>query len=286
MSLVRELQRSENNSFIRCNIDTLYPLPNPKASSFLDAQSRASYILDAQYLFCAEDHANTRGYSCRTDHAELIDATVIPCSILLVEGFKAMVEVTGIDREAIFKALRISKYAQSQITVVGWDAYNNVSQQTEPVFLCRNHEDGTSSVSSEKHRAPLIREALSDLRETCLKEEKAWEDSNIPEEMQEQMQGQIVKIYSQARHVYKEALADEFPERTAAMVYTIERIEQQRQQGIITGKIYLIGGALHLNEASKDPRLSLKPLYDRLATLPAAIVSSKKTDYSCFFNDK
>ncbi len=220
----------------------------------------ASSIQEAQYIFFSEDHFYNKADSCHSDHAAVIDQTVTPGSVLLMEGFTAMAEVTGEDKEAVLNKLRISETARSKITVIGWDRYNHASK-----------------LGKLEHKGQLIQAVIPGLieaREAFIEEE--MEDFNLPKEMQKV----IDDISNRIDKILIEALTDDHPMRTASMVDTIEKIEQQRLEGKITGKIYIVGGVTHLSphyNKGNDPRLSLKPLYDRIATLSATVISSRKT---------
>lgn len=73
----------------------------------------------------------------------------------------------------------------------------------------------------------------------------------------------------------EENSARDFPQRTAAMISTLTKIEQLRKTNKITGPIFFIAGGDHLITKNQDLRYSLQELYATLSTMRAVILNPK-----------
>lgn len=253
--------------------------------NIMQQSPQVSNIKDAKYVLFAEDHA--RG-TARGHHSELIDQNVTPGSILLVEGVSSLTELKGENRKVYLSTLYISEYAQKMLTVIGWDRYNYVEQQSpETVFVGDyNQETGRSTIFLESVSPPglhlseslaLLGEAEDGLYEA---EHRQLEELQGSSEEVHQLKDEYLKLMKdvlpKAREALSERIANDFPMRTAAMVETLQGIEKQRLAGKIKGKIFLIGGYCHIIQANtNDERYSLQPLQKTLKQLPFMTVMSK-----------
>ncbi|MBS4168724.1 hypothetical protein [Parachlamydia sp. AcF125] len=230
-------------------------------------------IKDAKYVLIGEDHLNSLA---RAEHSKIIDQNVVPGSILLVEGFSALMEVNGKNRESALRMYQISEYAQKMLTVIGWDRFNHIAKPRKHVYVCDyNKDSGYSSVSLDPEILTLA-DKLSLLKEAkSYKNVESEEFKNLEEVMNSREE-----VLQEAREKYDEEIAETFPIRTSAMTHTLKMIEKQRLQGKIKGKVFLIAGRSHVQEKKtiNDRRFSLNSLYGELQCIPAVVLASKTID--------
>lgn len=223
-------------------------------------------INEASYILLGEDHTRQ---SMRFDNSQLIEHFVTPNSILLVEGYAALVELNDQQRKSILDSLQIAEHVRSMLTVIGWDRLNHMAKAEKPTLLCGyDKADNAFIVSDEctescktifKEHIPMLKEIEKD-------------EVTFPEELQLLLKDTKERL----KITINEFIATTFPDRTAAMVYTLKTLEEERRVlGNNRGKIFLIAGDLHLENEVPDPRYSLQSLYNLLPHLPVVIIRSK-----------
>lgn len=241
--------------------------------------SGISEIKDATYIFLGENHLSERS---RHDHSFLIDQLVTPGSILLVEGAPALIEMLETKREEFFRLFKISNKAQRMLTVIGWDHRTHLFPgYNEPDWICQyDKEAGKIDIFSSISESilPAIRDnafLFSSEKRLLLQTRLKSNTCKFPIEARQTLK-EIEALASRIPTELTKELEKNFPIRTQTMVHTLKILEEQRLQGNITGKIFLIAGLSHLLVECQDasPQYSLKLLRETLSTLPAVVLSS------------
>lgn len=209
---------------------------------------KVGQISQAAIILIAEYHDSE---TIRASNAYVMDGLVCKDSVFFAEGVISSKDdpqpLLGRAREIVLNTHCLPE-SHNRLTVYGWDNVDRI----QPILDLeeRQRSKPASPKLASKPRGP----SLDDLEED--------------------------EIETQERAVLErpETIYSMFPDRTRAMIKSLEQLESSREKGLLSGKAIYVAGLNHLYcpEALEDSNMSLKSLYHTLRTLPAIVICTKE----------
>lgn len=240
--------------FISKFFTTKDTLPGPKPDYFIFFQSRHVSDSDprqADVILLAEGHDDILS---KQWNSKLVDTVVKRESIFLAEGLQYKEndeECTKAVREGLFKRHQISKYAQTRLSLYGWDDNDGLRELFE---------------AEAENRKPVHVPPVD------ANGKMTWVGCKV------MVQGfKDPSLHPLEKLLFMEAIekyiADGFCTRTPSMINSIKQAISICRNKNLKGKIFVLAGAEHLSQqALYEPKMSLTLLYQYLKTVSAIVL--------------